>query len=282
MELLSFLQHPILLVAKKEIMDNIRNKWILLMTGIFAALTLLVSYFGSLGQGWQELGLTIAGMMTLVQYLIPIIGLMLGYSAIVGEIERGSLNALLSFPLKRIEVLIGKFIGLGGVLSVALLVGFGIAGIVIGANVSEVDVVQYISFLLASVLLGLVFVAISLLASSFFENRSTAMGMAVFLWFFFTMIWNLIIAGIAIASGGIDLMLSEGLPEWYYAVNIINPISAYGTLVSLNVGPVSASPIEDILSTPEFYSSWLMVAILLLWTILSLVLAYVFFKKRDL
>lgn len=282
MELLSFLQHPILLVAKKEIMDNIRNKWILLMTGIFAALTLLVSYFGSLGQGWQELGLTIAGMMTLVQYLIPIIGLMLGYSAIVGEIERGSLNALLSFPLKRIEVLIGKFLGLGGVLSIALLVGFGIAGVVIGLNVSEVDVVQYLTFLLSSVLLGLVFVAISLLASSFFENRSTAMGMAVFLWFFFTMIWNLIIAGIAIASGGINEMLTNGFPDWYYAVNIINPISAYGTLVSLNVGPVSASPIDDILSTPEFYSSWLMVMILLLWTILSLVLAYLFFKKRDL
>lgn len=282
MEPSSFLQHPILLVAKKEIMDNIRNKWILLMTGIFAALTLLVSYFGSLGQGWQELGLTIAGMMTLVQYLIPIIGLMLGYSAIVGEIERGSLNALLSFPLKRIEVLIGKFLGLGGVLSIALLVGFGIAGVVIGLNVSEVDVVQYLTFLLSSVLLGLVFVAISLLASSFFENRSTAMGMAVFLWFFFTMIWNLIIAGIAIASGGINEMLTNGFPDWYYAVNIINPISAYGTLVSLNVGPVSASPIDDILSTPEFYSSWLMVMILLLWTILSLVLAYLFFKKRDL
>ena len=231
---------------------------------------------------WQELGLTIAGMMTLVQYLIPIIGLMLGYSAIVGEIERGSLNALLSFPLKRIEVLIGKFLGLGGVLSIALLVGFGIAGVVIGLNVSEVDVVQYLTFLLSSVLLGLVFVAISLLASSFFENRSTAMGMAVFLWFFFTMIWNLIIAGIAIASGGINEMLTNGFPDWYYAVNIINPISAYGTLVSLNVGPVSASPIDDILSTPEFYSSWLMVMILLLWTILSLVLAYLFFKKRDL
>jgi Cu-processing system permease protein len=282
MEPLSFLQHPILLVAKKEIMDNIRNKWILLMTGIFAALTLLVSYFGSLGQGWQELGLTIAGMMTLVQYLIPIIGLMLGYSAIVGEIERGSLNALLSFPLKRIEVLIGKFLGLGEILSIALLVGFGIAGVVIGLNVPEVDVVQYLIFLLASVILGLVFVAISLLASSFFENRSTSMGMAVFLWFFFTMIWNLIIDGIAIASGGINEMLTNGFPDWYYAVNIINPISAYGTLVSLNVGPVSASPIDDILSTPEFYSSWLMVMILLLWTILSLVLAYIFFKKRDL
>lgn len=245
------------------------------MTGIFSALTLLVSYFGSLGQGWQNLGLTIEGMMALVQYLIPIIGLMLGYSAIVGEIERESLNALLSFPVKRSEVLLGKFIGLGSVLSIALLVGFGIAGIIIGANVTEVNVVQYLIFLLASVMLGLVFVAISLLASSFFKNRSSAMGMAVFLWFFFTMIWTLIVTGIAIASGGITETLSKGFPEWYYAVNIINPLSAYGTFVSINVGPVSTN-------LPEFYSSWLMGTILLFWTILSLVLAYVFFKKRDL
>ena len=278
----SFMHHPILLVAKKEIMDNIRNKWILLMTGIFAALTLLISYFGSLGQGWQDLGLTIAGMMTLVQYLIPIIGLMLGYAAIVGEIERGSMAALLSFPLKRSEILIGKFFGLGGVLSIALLVGFGIAGIMIGANVSRVDVIQYLVFLGASVLLGLVFVAISLLASSFFQNRSISMGMAVFLWFFFTMIWNIIITGIAMISVDIQTALTEGFPEWYYTVNIINPLSAYATLVSLNVESVSAIVTEQAFTYPSFYSSELMASILLLWIMASLVLAHVFFKKRDL
>jgi len=278
---ISFLQHPIILIAKKEIMDNIRNKWIILMTGIFAALTLLISYFGSLGQGWQDLGLTIAGMMALVQYLIPIIGLMLGYAAIVGEIERGSMNALLSFPLKRIEVLIGKFLGLGGVLSLSLLVGFGIAGIVIGANVSEVDIGQYLIFLLASVLLGLVFVALSLLASSFFHNRSTTMGLAIFLWFFFTMIWSIIMLGVAMLSMDIQTALTTGFPDWYYAINIINPISAYGTLVSLNVGPVSLSLTEQAFSNPSFYSSELMATILFLWIAISLTIAYIFFKKRD-
>ncbi|MDG6228454.1 MAG: ABC transporter permease subunit [Candidatus Thermoplasmatota archaeon] len=278
---ISFLHHPIVLIAKKEIMDNIRNKWILLMTGIFAALTLLISYFGSLGQGWQDLGLTIAGMMALVQYLIPIIGLMLGYAAIVGEIERGSMSALLSFPLKRIEVLIGKFLGLGGVLSFSLLVGFGIAGIVISANVSEVDIGQYLIFLLASVLLGLVFVALSLLASSFFHNRSTAMGLAIFLWFFFTMIWGIIMLGVAMLSMDVETAFTSGFPDWYYAINIINPISAYGTLVSLNVGPVSSSFTEQAFSNPAFYSSELMATILFLWIAISLIIAYIFFKKRD-
>jgi len=278
---ISFLHHPIVLIAKKEIMDNIRNKWILLMTGIFAALTLLISYFGSLGQGWQDLGLTIAGMMALVQYLIPIIGLMLGYAAIVGEIERGSMSALLSFPLKRIEVLIGKFLGLGGVLSFSLLVGFGIAGIVISANVSEVDIGQYLIFLLASVLLGLVFVALSLLASSFFHNRSTAMGLAIFLWFFFTMIWGIIMLGVAMLSMDVETAFTSGFPDWYYAINIINPISAYGTLVSLNVGPVASSFTEQAFSNPSFYSSELMATILFLWIAISLIIAYIFFKKRD-
>ncbi len=275
-------QNPITIVAKKEILDNIRNKWILMMTGIFATLTLLISYFGSLGQGWQDLGLTIVGIMALVQYLIPIIGLMLGYSAIVGEIEHGSMNALLSFPVKRYEVLLGKFIGLGGVLSIALLVGFGIAGIVIGMNVSEVDAIQYLVFLGASILLGLVFVAIALFASSFFQNRSTAIGMAVFVWFFFTMIWSIIIAGLAMLSENIQTALTEGLPNWYYAVNIINPISAFGVLVSLNVAPVSSSPFQQDASFPSFYSSGLMTAILLIWILLFLVFAYVFFKKREL
>ena len=89
-------------IAKKEILDNVRNKWIIVLTIIFASLALVVSYFGSIfSQGWQNFGATISGMMSLVQFLIPIIGLMLGYAAIIGEIEKGSMSSLLSLPAKR-------------------------------------------------------------------------------------------------------------------------------------------------------------------------------------
>ena len=97
----------IYILAKKELMDNIRNKWVIILTIIFTALTLLASYAGSIfSSGWQDLAGTISSMNAIVQYLISIIALILGYSAIIGEIEAGSMNSLLSLPIKRYEVLL--------------------------------------------------------------------------------------------------------------------------------------------------------------------------------
>ena len=229
----------VLLIAKKEIMDNIRNKWIIFMTGLFAFLTLIISYFGSFGGGWQSVGLTIAGMMSLVQYLIPIIALMLSYGAVVGEIERGSMSAFLSLPVKRFEIILGKFLGLSSVLAVSIIAGFGIAGIIIGINVGEINIGEYLFFLISSILLGMVFVCLGLFASSFFKRRSTSMGMAVFLWFFFTMIWSVITIGVASMIVDIGSIATGSIPDWYYAIEMINPLSSYNGLVSVNIESVS-------------------------------------------
>ncbi|MCK5159209.1 MAG: ABC transporter permease subunit, partial [Candidatus Heimdallarchaeota archaeon] len=151
------LNHPLFLIAKKEIMDNVRNRWIIIVTIIFAILTIAMSAFGSfISEGWQDLGITITLMMSIVQLLVPIIGLMLGYAAIIGEIEKGSMSALLSLPVTRLEVVIGKFLGLGGVLAFSITVGFGIAGIVIGIMVPNVDFLEYLVFIGATILVGLV------------------------------------------------------------------------------------------------------------------------------
>ena len=36
--LLKIIRNPILIIAKKEVMDNIRNKWVIIITIIFTAL----------------------------------------------------------------------------------------------------------------------------------------------------------------------------------------------------------------------------------------------------
>ncbi len=89
-------------IAKKEFIDNIRNKWIIIITILFISLTLLASYAGSIySEGWQDLGSTMSVMGGLVNFLITIIALILGYSAIIGEIEKGSMDSLLSLPAKK-------------------------------------------------------------------------------------------------------------------------------------------------------------------------------------
>ena len=91
--------NSIFYIAKKEILDNIRNKWVIILTIIFAALALLASYATSIfSTGWQDLSGTINSMIILVQYIISIIALVLGYSSIIGEIESGSMNSLISLP----------------------------------------------------------------------------------------------------------------------------------------------------------------------------------------
>lgn len=273
----------VLLIAKKEIMDNIRNKWIIFMTGVFAFLTLIISYFGSFGGGWQSVGLTIAGMMSLVQYLIPIIALMLSYGAVVGEIERGSMSAFLSLPVKRFEIILGKFVGLSTVLAVSIIAGFGIAGIIIGLNVGDINIGEYLFFLVASILLGTVFISLGLFASSFFKRRSTSMGMAVFLWFFFTMIWSVITLGVASMIVDIGSIASGDIPDWYFAIEMINPLSSYNGLVSINIESVSSMGQQFIGSYyPDFYSTPILTFVLLIWLIVFLTLSILLFKKRDL
>ena len=272
----------VLLIAKKEIMDNIRNKWIIFMTGVFAFLTLIISYFGSFGSGWQSVGLTIAGLMSLVQYLIPIIALMLSYGAIVGEIERGSMSAFLSLPVKRFEIILGKFVGLSSVLAVSIIAGFGIAGIIIGLNIGEINIGEYLFFLVSSILLGMVFICLGLFASSFFKRRSTSMGMAVFLWFFFTMIWSVITLGVASMIVDIGSIASGEIPDWYFAIEMINPLSSYNGLVSINIESVSNVGQQFLGSYPDFYSTPILTLVLLIWLAVFLILSILLFKKRDL
>jgi Cu-processing system permease protein len=276
----------LLSIAKKEIMDNFRNKWIILVSVIFALLTLVVSYFGSMGRGWQDLGLTIAGMMLLVQYLIPIIGLMLGYGAVTGEIERGSMSALLSLPSTRKEILFGKFIGLGLVLSLTILIGFGVAGAIIALNVSGVNYADYLIFIGASILMALVFVSFALFLSAFFKKRSTALGAAIFFWFFFALIYSIIMSGILIYTVGIENLISGttvNIPDWYYGIELLNPLSAYSALVGLNVGPVANATQGTgvTIQYPWFYTTGLMLLILFVWIVAFLILALWRFNKRD-
>ena len=272
--------NSIFTISKKELLDNVRNKWIIILTIIFASLTLVVSYFGSIfTDGWQDLGITIQGMMSLVQLLIPIIALMLGYSAIIGEIEKGSMSSLLSLPVTRLEILLGKFIGLGSLLAITIIIGFGLAGIVIGFNVSDVDYLGYIIFIFATIMIGLVFLALALFLSTLFNKRSTAMGGAIFLWFFFNIILPIVFVGILAASSDIINIINNA-PNWYHILNLFNPLQVYSFLVTLNVGAALSFDTISI-AYPEYYSNILMTIILLSWIICFMILSYWRFNKRD-
>jgi ABC-type transport system involved in multi-copper enzyme maturation permease subunit len=272
-------------IAKKEIMDNIRNKWIILVAAMFAILTLVVSYFGSLGtSGWQDLGNTISGMTQLGSFLISIVAFMLGYATIIGEIERGSMSSLLSLSANRFEIVVGKFLGLGAVLCLTILVGYGVAGIVIALNVSNVDYLEYLIFIGATMVFGLVFLTVALFFSTVFSKRSTALGGAIFLWFLFNIILPIVFVGLLTTTIDFTQVTTEStlaIPEWYFVLNLFNPISVYSSLIGITIGPVQSSTGSGLIPNPSWYSTGLLMGVSLAWIIVFFILAVWRFQRKD-
>ena len=120
----------ILIVARKEIQEGLRNRWVLATTLLLAALALTLTFLGSAptgNVGVRALDVVIVSLSSLTIFLLPLIALLISHDAIVGEMERGTMLLLLSYPVARWQVLLGKFVGHLAILAFATLLGYGAA-----------------------------------------------------------------------------------------------------------------------------------------------------------
>ena len=192
-------------IASKEFWDRIRNRWVLAVALVFTVFALVIAYFGAAQQGsvgFRSIDVTIASLVSLVIYLIPLIALVLGFDAIVGERERGSLDLLLSMPITRLELLLGKYFGLAAALAFSTIAGFGLVAVVLSAKLDLNALFHYFGFMLSSVLLGCAFLSLAVMLSVFAADRTRASGLAIATWFFFVLVFDLLLLGALVVSGG--------------------------------------------------------------------------------
>lgn len=272
-------------ISKKEFMDNIRNKWIIAMIIIFLLLTILSSYLASGQSGGEETlgGMedTVVTLLSISTLLIPIIAIMLGYATISGECENGSLSIVLSYPIKRIEVLLGKLFGLGAVLVFSNIIGFGIGGLIIAATVGASEGLSFLLFIFLTSLLGVVYLSLSICISSISKKRVTSIagGLLIFFW---AMIFGMIIFGILLASGtSLEQFLTPGFeyPDWLFRAVFFSPGDLYQT--SVMSGFDLSQAFGFTMELPEYMNLGVLVFAQLIWFIIPLILAYRFFEKRD-
>ena len=223
-------------------------------------------------------------MTQLGSFLLSIVAFMLGYATIIGEIERGSMSALLSLSTNRLEIVVGKFLGLGAVLCLTILIGYGVAGIVIAFNISNVDYLEYLTFIGITMIFGLVFLTVALFFSTVFSKRSTALGGTIFLWFLFNIILPIVFVGLLATTIDFTTATMESqfiAPDWYHVLNLFNPISVYSTLITITIGPVQSSTGAGFIPNPSWYSTSLLLGVLLLWIFVFFILAIWRFQQKD-
>ncbi len=198
-----------LVIAQKEFKDGLRNRWLVAITLIFAVMASGLSWFGSASVGsigFSSIANTIVSLSSLNVFLLPLIALLLAYNAIVGEDEDGNLLLLLTYPLTRGQLLLGKLLGHTSILAIATFVGFGSASLVIAFFAENVDLSALLSafslFIISAILLGMVFICLSYMISSWVSEKSKAAGLALIIWFFFVLIYDMGLLGILVATEG--------------------------------------------------------------------------------
>ena len=266
---------PIAVIAGKEFRDRIRSRWVLAAAVIFTLFALVIAYFGSAQAGaigFKGMDLTIASLVSLVIYLVPLISLILGYDALVGERERGSLDLLLTMPITRLELLLGKYLGLGAALACSTIAGFGLVGIILSYGIGFVAMLHYAGFMITTLLLGLAFLSLALLLSAYCTSKVAASGGAIALWFFYVLVYDLILMGTLVVAG--DTYVGKIFP----LLLLLNPADIFRIVNVYNLEEVrSLYGLATVL--PETLAGyWVLCLALMLWIVVPLAIAYKRFR----
>lgn len=269
----------VLTIARKELKGTVASRWFWMWTLAFvglAAVLVLVALPGSRVDGNAGFGRTAASLVTLVQIVVPLMGLTLGALSIAGQKESGALRFLLSHPVSRTEAFWGTYLGLAGALAIAAGSGFGIAGILTAVRGVSAGAGTFVWIAAVSWLLSIGMLGVGMLISTYTHRAGAALGVAIFAWLVMVFIGDLGLMGTAAATN-----MPVGV---LFGVALLNPVEAFRLTAltafsgSLDVlGPAGIFAVDTL-------GTWLLpvlVLALLAWVVVPAVVAWARFNGKS-
>ncbi len=273
----------ILIVAGKEIQEGLRNRWVLAATLLLAALALTLTFLGSAptgSVGVRSLDVVIVSLSSLTIFILPLIALLISHDAIIGDMERGTMILLLSYPVARWQVVIGKFCGHLAILAFATSLGYGAAALALTATGVAIDAESWTAFVAmvgSSVLLGSVFIAIGYLVSALARDRGTAAGVAIGIWLVLVLVYDMALLGLLVVDQG--RVISAGILN---LLLLFNPNDVYRMLNLAGSANVSVFSGMAGLADTITLSPSILLATLATWALLPLALTTLVFARKEL
>lgn len=251
-----------------EVSERLRDRWVLVVTALFALLSSGIALYGR-AAGDAAGVVTAPSLVTLASFLVPLVALVLGHDAIVGERERNTLGLLLSLPVSRGEVLLGKFVGRAIALALATAVGMGTAAALVPAGQRGV----LLSLVPSTLLLGLAFLAVGVLISASTRRHATASSLAVATWFLLVLFWDL---GILVALVATHGALSQRAVA---TLVVLDPTGLYRVgLMERLMGPDALEQLGVAVSGP---GGWARAALWVAWITVPLGIGGLLLARRQ-
>lgn len=265
----------ILSTAGIEFRIALRNRWVAIATGLMVLFALVLAAAGAAPTGdvgADRLSVTVVSLTSLAVYLVPLLALLMSFDAVAGEVERGTLPLLLTYPVSRARVLAGKLLAHVVILGIAVTLGYGAAALAAFATDPEATrgLPALIRLIWTSVLLGATFLGLGYLLSSLSRRPSGAAGLAIGLWLALVVLYDLgllalVVSGTAFATEALPALLLANPADAFRLFNLAaaNSVGAAGGMG----GAAASIPL------------WQSVLSLALWPFAALLLAVAAFRK---
>lgn len=246
-------------------------------------------------------GLTFVFMLSI---LVPLMAIGLGFDAINGEHNRRTLSRILSQPIYRDALLLGKFLAGLATMAISLVVlwllviGFGL--IRLGIPPSGEELARALVFLLLTVAYAGVWLAVAMLFSILFRSTATAALVSLGLWLFFALLWGSLAGPLAELISPPDyryVMLGLPTPDTLMtqvAISRFSPGTLYSEALTAilnpdvrSLGPLFIDQIQGMVrgAPLPFWQSvllaWPQTVGLIATTIVLYVIGYVIFQRQE-
>lgn len=213
----------------------------------------------------------ILSLLNIVLFIVPLVSIIFSTIYIYNSSE--FIELLVSQPLQRKTIWLSMFAGLAMSLSLSFVAGAGIAILIYAGSVTGLIMIA------SGILLSVIFVAISLLASVKIRDKAKGIGVAIMLWLYFAMLFDTLVLFLLFQFS--DYPIEKGM----VALTALNPVDLSRVLILLRID-VSAMMGYTVAVFRQFFGSGsgmlVALAVMLLWIVVPLRISTTRFKNKDL
>jgi len=270
-------------VAKKDFADAARSKMLWALSAVMILFVGIASYAPNAMMEDPDIEAALNFMSSPMLILIPILAMIVGYMSIVGERDTGSIRMLLSLPIVRWEVLVGKFVGRLGVLTLPTVAGFGVGAVVMVALYGDVPAGSFVEFLVLTLLVAMLYIAIAVGISASVDSRGKAMGLAAGAILVLEYLWSAVPLGIYYLLNG-NLTMTGGVPDWFQFMSFLTPKASLQKFLLMFFDFGFANSLGGLQAgsdAPIYLQNWFSGIVVLLWIVVPLAIGYVRFQRAT-
>lgn len=259
----------LLKIIRYQFHDISRSKWIIIYTSFF----FLVGY-GLISLS-NDSSKVIISLLNVALIIIPLVSIIFGTIYLYNN--KDYIILILSQPIKRSVLYLGLYFGLTIPLVLSFLLGVGLPLLLFGRDLKENSAVLVYLFT-AGIFQTFIFVSISFLIATLNENKILGLGLSIFCWLFFSVLYD----GLLLLM--INLFQNYPLERILIGFTILNPVDLARILVTLKLDVAALMGYTGAVFQKFFngnLGNLISLFSLLVWSIVPLLLGIRKFFKKD-